>query len=138
MRNAVIVFFIAAFVAAAQQETLEKVCSDCHGIEQVTSRRHSAAGWQAVIDDMVTKGAVGTDKEFDTIAAYLTAHYGPLNVNKATAKELADYLQITAAQADGIVAYREKNGSIKDLATLKTLPGMDPKVLEKKKDGLSF
>jgi competence protein ComEA len=116
----------------------QKVCGACHDVEQATSQRHSLAGWQAVIDDMVTKGATARDDDFDAIAAYLTEHFGPLNVNKATGKELVDFLGVSAEQGDAIVRYRAKVGRFWDLEELKKVPGLDARVVEKKKDGIAF
>ena len=34
------------------------------------------AQWTGVVNDMVSKGAQGTQQDFDNIIAYLTANYG--------------------------------------------------------------
>ena len=34
-------------------------------------------GWEAVVNDMVSKGARGTDDEFDRVVNYLGQHFGP-------------------------------------------------------------
>jgi competence protein ComEA len=71
-------------VAAAQdplpegegKKVVEKLCNDCHGPENYTSKKHTKEEWDKVIQDMVEKGASGTDKELDTVVAYLTKYFG--------------------------------------------------------------
>jgi putative heme-binding domain-containing protein len=41
-----------------------------------TSQRMDQAQWTGVVNDMVSKGAQGTQQDFDSIIAYLTANYG--------------------------------------------------------------
>jgi putative heme-binding domain-containing protein len=41
-----------------------------------TSQRMDQAQWTGVVNDMVSKGAQGTQQDFDNIIAYLTANYG--------------------------------------------------------------
>jgi putative heme-binding domain-containing protein len=41
-----------------------------------TSQRMDQAQWTGVVNDMVSKGAQGTQQDFDSIIAYLTADYG--------------------------------------------------------------
>ncbi len=53
-----------------------KICTDCHGVEQIVAKKRTKAEWDDVISDMVQKGAVGKDEELDTIVAYLTKNFG--------------------------------------------------------------
>jgi competence protein ComEA len=76
---------VAVALLPAQQDVLpegegkkvvEKLCNDCHGPENYTSKKHTKEEWEKVIQDMVEKGASGTDKELDTVVAYLTKYFG--------------------------------------------------------------
>ena len=58
------------------KKVVEKVCNECHGPETFTQKKRTKADWEKVIQSMVDKGAEGTDKEFDTIVAYLTKYFG--------------------------------------------------------------
>jgi competence protein ComEA len=58
------------------KKEVEKVCNDCHGPENYTKKKHTKDEWEKVIQDMVEKGAAGTDKELDTIVTYLTKYFG--------------------------------------------------------------
>jgi mono/diheme cytochrome c family protein len=61
----------------AGKATVERVCSQCHGLENVVKKHKTAKEWSAVIDDMATRGAQATDQEFDQIQAYLATNFGP-------------------------------------------------------------
>jgi quinoprotein glucose dehydrogenase len=61
---------------ARQRALLERVCADCHSIEQVTETRMSRARWVDTVNEMAGRGAQATDPEFELIIDYLTRHYG--------------------------------------------------------------
>jgi hypothetical protein len=54
---------------------MEKICSGCHAPEIVLGRHETADGWTQVVNDMVNKGANGTDDEFNTIIDYLAKNF---------------------------------------------------------------
>jgi competence ComEA-like helix-hairpin-helix protein len=116
-----------------------QICSQCHGLEMVTKHRNTADGWSAVIDDMVSRGAQGTDDDFDLVIKYLAANFGPkVNVNKASASDLSAALQISSEDAAAIVHYRETAGELKDWSDLEKVPHIDIKKLEGEKDRIEF
>ena len=118
---------------------LTSTCSRCHGLEVVTSKRNTAEGWSAVVDDMVARGAEGSEDDFELIVKYLAAHFGPkVNVNKADEKELSAVLEISSGDAQAIVRYRETTGNFKDWADLAKVPHIDLKKLESEKDRIEF
>ena len=55
----------------------ERVCSACHAPNVFTHQRHDQAGWSTVINNMIAKGADGSDDDFAKILAYLVANFGP-------------------------------------------------------------
>ena len=61
-----------------------------------------------------------------------------IQINKASATELGNGLELSSKEAEAIVKYREENGKIKDLEDLKKVPGLDAKKLEAKKEKLAF
>jgi competence protein ComEA len=128
----------SALPDAPAKKIVEKVCSACHDTGTAVGERHTKAGWDAVVDAMANRGARATDQEFDAIVAYLTKYFGPVNVNQATAEEIAKALNIDAKQADAIVQYRTANGEFKDLDSLKKTPGVDAGVIEDRKDRIAF
>jgi len=57
---------------------------------------------------------------------------GPVNINTASAAELAEALVgVGAAKAQAIVAYREANGPFTDKAQLLEVKGIGPAILDK-------
>jgi competence protein ComEA len=61
-----------------------------------------------------------------------------VNVNQATAAELAAVLNLSSEQGQAIVAYREKKGKFKDWHDLVGVPGVQASDIESKKDKLQF
>jgi hypothetical protein len=58
------------------KEVFEKRCILCHDAAQAVNKRRTREEWERVVDDMVTRGANGTDQELDAITAYLTKYFG--------------------------------------------------------------
>jgi len=61
----------------------ERVCAECHGLDQVTQARMTRQGWSDVVKDMVGRGAKATDREVDEIVAYLAANFGEESQQKS-------------------------------------------------------
>lgn len=130
---------------APGKATVLKLCGNCHGAEIVLGRAHSEEGWNAIVIDMVQRGAEGTDDEFDEVVKYLTKHIKDgkpsaapkVSINKATAKALEAGLSLTAKEAQAIVEARAK-APFKTIADVKKVQGVDATKIEAKKDKLSF
>jgi competence protein ComEA len=60
----------------AGKDEVQAVCGQCHGLETVVNFRLSPDQWQSEVDQMIAKGAKGTDAQFDLIVRYLAAHFG--------------------------------------------------------------
>ena len=136
---------------------VERMCGSCHALKVVTSKRASPEQWSQVVDQMVSRGAEGTDEEIETVVDYLSKNFGldspppttdkeekehpaaqPVNVNQATAAELAADIGLSADESAAIVAYREQNGKFKEWRDLTKVPGVDASKIEKNKDRLVF
>src|SRR5581483_5958130 len=116
------------------KDTVEKMCTPCHSLERVTNEKYSKRRWSNVVDDMVSRGAEGSETEVSTIVTYLVKNFGkPINVNTTTAKEIADTLQITPDQADSVVKYRTEKGPFKTIDDLAKVPGIPAAVLDEQK-----
>lgn len=61
------------------KDTTEKICSGCHAPEIVLGKHETKEQWAQTVTDMVSKGANGTDDEFNVIIEYLAAHFPPQN-----------------------------------------------------------
>ena len=123
---------------APGREQVKKICGNCHEIATVISSRHTGIGWQQITDDMVSRGAEGTDEEIATVVAYLTAQFGKLNVNTASAENLEKMLGLSEKEAGAILAYRDRTGKIKNFDELERIPGIEPEKLRGKRNLIAF
>ena len=64
------------------------------------------------------------------LAGQHVAAAGPLNLNTATAAELATLKGIGPAKAQAIIEHRDKNGDFKSVDDLKLVRGVGDKMLE--------
>lgn len=120
-----------------------KVCGRCHEPQRAASIRLTREGWESTINDMIARGAQGTDEEFQAVLDYLSTHFKgeaakPLNVNTATAVELESVLLLLRSQAAAVIAYRKEHGPFQSIDDLKKVPGLDLKKIEAHKDSLYF
>jgi len=129
---------------APGKDAMQKVCGACHAAELVIGRQEARETWATVVDDMIQRGATGTDDEFFQVVDYLAANFSKtspaikINVNKATAKDLEGTLRLPAKQAAAIVRHREEKGDFKSIEDLQKVPGIDAAKIEANKNRLSF
>src|SRR5258708_29390332 len=114
---AIIPFFAVSILHAQDlpdgpgKRLVQDICAGCHGLESVTSQRASRQGWESTVDYMIQRGATMKEEDVRVVVDYLTKNFGAkVNVNKATAKDIAAGLELTAQEADAIVNYRKANG----------------------------
>jgi competence protein ComEA len=151
LRTLVLLISISAASVFAQQglpdgpgkATTVRVCTGCHGAEMFSGARKSKPDWDHVVANMTTERGIDiSDADYATVLKYLSANLGltssKININKATAPALEKALEITPAQAEAIVQYREKNGNFKDLDAVKKVDGIDAAALDAKKDRIEF
>ena len=120
------------------RDAVKKICSSCHEIGTVTGSRRTRIGWEQNVDDMVSRGAEGSDTDLQAVVDYLAKYFGKVNVNTASAKDLETALGFSDQEARAIVEYREQNGKIKDFEQLKKVPGMDMEKLQAKRPQIAF
>ena len=126
------------FPEAMGKTALLKVCGNCHGAETVIQTLRTRQEWSDVIDQMARFGAEASDQEFEQILEYLARHFSPIRVNKATAKELEATLDVPAAVAEAIVAYRAEKGEFKTVEDVKKVPGLESATIEARKARIVF
>jgi len=56
---------------------MEKTCGTCHSLDVVTSQRRNATEWNAIVQNMIARGAQASDPEANAIVAYLANTFGP-------------------------------------------------------------
>jgi competence protein ComEA len=130
--------------AGPGKATTQKVCGSCHGAELVIGRQENKETWGAIVEDMIQRGATGTEDEFFEVVDYLGTHFSKsspaikINVNKATIKDLENALRIPNKQAAAIVHHREEKGNFKSIEELQKVPGIDAAKIEANKNRLAF
>lgn len=137
---------------------VQRACVGCHALKVVTSKRATPQQWSTLVDQMISRGAEVEDDEIEALVAYLSKNFPPnakadeapadhnppddaakeINVNHATAAELAAGLELSAKDAGAIVAYREQNGDFKTIADLAKVPGIDTKKITSSKVKIRF
>lgn len=120
------------------KDAVLKICGQCHDADILLGVGKSREGWAATVDDMVAKGATGSDDELQEIVTYLSKNFAKVNVNTATLKDLKEKLDLSSKDAQAILDYREAHGAFKSWADLKKVPDLDIARLEAKKDKVAF
>src|SRR5690242_9359839 len=96
MRLSALAIGVLALISTAAQaqkipdapgsKVVTRVCTACHDLGPITQMTGSKDDWQGVVDDMMSKGAEGSEDDFKTIVTYLAKYFGsPVNVNTAAA-----------------------------------------------------
>lgn len=135
---------IGAASSPAQQSedpnaaVFKRVCGNCHTPERIVATRRSGDQWQEVMENMITRGAKGSDDDLNIVFTYLMSHYGRVNVNRGESDDLSEVLGLSQAEAQKIVAYRKAHGPFADLDAVAAVPGIDGAKLKDLADAMSF
>jgi competence protein ComEA len=126
------------------RDTTQKLCGNtCHGVATWINKRESREGWDAVIEDMIRRGARAEDNDWADVSDFLAKHFNKtvpvrINVNLLPFKPLAQSLGVSEDQAKEIVKYRSANGKFTGFEDLLKVPNIDVKALEAKKTKIEF
>ena len=141
-----LVTFLALFASGAFAQDaprkayaiLQETCSACHGLNRIDTAKNRAE-WKDTVDRMIFNGADVKPEEVNTLVGYLVRFYGEsVEINKATAKQLEEEVDLTAAEAEAIVKARTESGGFKEYADLQKVKGIDLKKLDPIKDRFLF
>jgi competence protein ComEA len=91
-----------------------------------------------MVEDMITRGAEGSDEDMEAVVSYLTAYFGKVNVNTASPADLQKALGISENEAQALTSYRAKNGSYKNFEDLAKTPGLNAEKLREKRSLIAF
>jgi competence ComEA-like helix-hairpin-helix protein len=167
MLASVLVLYLATSAPAGKAPALPpgkgkaivaRTCKNCHALKVVTSKRATKEQWSALVDQMVSRGADLSDDEIDVVVDYLAKNFAlkgapeapagknflsqqdieSINVNQATANELAAVLHLPLEQSRALVAYRDAHGNFKSWHELASIPGVHARDIEAQKDRLRF
>ncbi|HTC90213.1 MAG TPA: helix-hairpin-helix domain-containing protein [Bryobacteraceae bacterium] len=154
--NQFVVCLIAALALVAPQvraddlpdgkgkELILRACVGCHKAEEISVYRFTKDEYQTIVYRMGDRGAQATRPELDVIADYLFANFPKvedatrINVNKATAQQIATGLNLTNEEAAAVVSYRERHGDFHAWGDLLIIYGVDGKKIAAAKDKISF
>ncbi len=128
----------AALPQGEGRDAVAFMCVPCHGILPAVAVRKTTVGWVATVEDMRAKGAKGTDEQAEAAAKYLSKFFAAVDINKATAQQLAEVAGFTAEEAAAIVAYRESGHTFKSFAEVRRIPNLDPKRLSAAKSRIVY
>jgi competence protein ComEA len=126
------------------KELILRACTGCHKPEEIAVYRFTKDEYHAILYRMGDRGAPATRAELDTIADYLFKHFPKvedatkINVNQASAEEIAKGLRLTDAEAAAVVKYRERHGDFHAWGDLLIIYGVDGKKIAAAKDKISF
>jgi len=126
------------------KELILRACVGCHKAEEIAVYRFTKDEYQTIVYRMGDRGAQATRAELDIIAAYLFENFPKvedttkINVNKASAQEIAKGLNLTDEEAEAVVKYRERHGDYHAWGDLLIIYGVDGKKIAAAKDRISF
>jgi competence protein ComEA len=126
------------------KELILRACVGCHKAEEIAVYRFTKDEYQTIVYRMRDRGAQATPAELDVIADYLFHNFPKvedatkINVNKATAQEIATGLGLTNEEAAAVVNYRERHGDFHAWGDLLIIYGVDGKKIAAAKDKISF
>jgi hypothetical protein len=66
----------------AGKDVVMKVCTACHELARITSKRQTKEQWNDTVDKMAARGAKASDDEFEVIVTYLAKYFGPEQVSE--------------------------------------------------------
>lgn len=115
-----------------------KECAGCHTLEGLVRLRGTQQVWEAVVFDMVARGAPLRLEEVDPIVDYLATAFGPaapplVEVNTASADELVKLPGLTPALADRLIEHRRSKGPFASREEVRVTLGIDEAAFEKMK-----
>jgi outer membrane protein assembly factor BamB len=120
------------------KENFERLCGSCHEPERGTSSRRTRDQWLQIVNTMVGRGAQGTDEELLAAVEYLTREHGRVNVNLASAADIALVLGLTPPEAAAVVQYRREHGAFEDASGVERIPGVDARKIASRRDAMVF
>lgn len=113
-------------------EAVAAVCTACHSASQFLTAPRSNIRWQQLYQEMLDRGATGTNEQLSRVVNYLLENLTIVNVNTSPAAQLVPTLQITRDVAANIVARRTQR-PFTGIDDLSAMHGVDRSVIERLK-----
>jgi competence protein ComEA len=87
---------------------------------------------------MAGRGGAATEDDTRVIVDYVVAHFGLVNVNRASEGDLVEIVQLSASDAAAIVEFRMREGEFRTLDDLRKVQGVDFATIQERKDRIVF
>jgi len=122
-------------------------CTACHQPDHFTKYHHTAEEWQVIIARMGTRVPGATKPDLDAVLQYFVTNYpkveapvdaNKVNMNKAPAAEIAARLDLTTAEGEAIVHYRETHGDFKEWRDMLIIYGVDGRKIQARQERMAF
>lgn len=82
---------------------VQKMCTGCHNLKTVTSKHATKEQWNTIVQQMVSRGADGTDEEIETVINYLAKNFPPQKDDKqGSAPAPQSSLRVPHVKPDGL------------------------------------
>jgi competence protein ComEA len=126
------------------KDLILRACIGCHKADEIAAYRFTKDEYHTIAYRMGDRGAQATRAELDVIADYLFENFpkiedpSKINVNKATAQEIAAGLALTNEEADAVVKYRQRHGDFHAWGDLLVIYGVDGRKIAAAKDKIGF
>ena len=126
------------------KQIILRECTACHAPDHFTKYHHSPEEWQVIVTRMGQRVRSATTAELDSVQKYLTTNFPKaedntkLNMNKASANDIAARLNLSAEEARAIVQYRVEHGDYREWGELLVVYGVDGRKIKAVKDLMSF
>jgi competence ComEA-like helix-hairpin-helix protein len=140
--------FAAATLALPQEvilpdgkgrDKVENACTVCHTAERIMAQHMTVDQWRSEVRTMVENGASLNPDEWEPVVIYLSKNFGPkINLNTATAKQIAEGLPFSESEAAAIIAWRQSNGAFRNIRDLKKVPKLDPEKVDAQESRIVF
>jgi cytochrome c5 len=90
----------------AGKAIVQRMCVDCHSLKVVTAKHATKDQWATIVQQMVSRGADGTDQEVATVVDYLAKNFPPQKDDKpASSPSQSSTEQHTAPKGVSYVSF---------------------------------
>src|SRR5258708_36254886 len=82
---ALLILLVQDLPDAPAKTTVQKICTSCHTLSVVVSKRRIKSDWQKSVEDMSGRGMKATDEEMEAAGEDFIRPFGEINHKRADA-----------------------------------------------------
>jgi hypothetical protein len=117
----------------SDEQTFKKICGNCHDVSLVSDFK-STPEWNETVDSMIERGAKATPDERAAVMRYLARNFTLVNINAASADDIAAVLELDKSDAQKLIDHRPYTS----FADILKVPGVPAAKLESHKTRIVF